>query len=189
MVWLLIIAGGTVALAFFLLMDLATLAARSAAARSAARPATARLARSLARGCSTTGLSGIAPSTPMKTGLREPSCASRPGRASRPLRTSHAGGPQPQGVADELPGLEGGSSASSASSAARSSPALPACSASKALLLGIVFAIVGFMLPDAVLTLKTRTRKEVLRAELPDALDLLAVSVEAGLGFDARSPS
>jgi tight adherence protein C len=56
--------------------------------------------------------------------------------------------------------------------------------ASKALLLGFVFAIVGFMLPDVVVTLKTRTRKEILRAELPDALDLLAVSVEAGLGFD-----
>jgi tight adherence protein C len=56
--------------------------------------------------------------------------------------------------------------------------------ASKALLLGVVFAIVGFMLPDVVVTLKTRGRKEILRAELPDALDLLAVSVEAGLGFD-----
>jgi tight adherence protein C len=56
--------------------------------------------------------------------------------------------------------------------------------ASKALLLGIAFAFVGFMVPDVVLTLKTRGRKEVLRAELPDALDLLAVSVEAGMGFD-----
>lgn len=57
--------------------------------------------------------------------------------------------------------------------------------ASKGLLIGIVFALVGFMLPDVVVTFKTRSRKEVLRAELPDALDLLAVSVEAGLGFDA----
>jgi tight adherence protein C len=40
------------------------------------------------------------------------------------------------------------------------------------------------MLPDVVLTFKTRSRKETLRAELPDALDLLAVSVEAGMGFD-----
>ena len=45
-------------------------------------------------------------------------------------------------------------------------------------------ALVGFMLPDAIVTMKTRGRKEDLRAELPDALDLLAVSVEAGLGFD-----
>ncbi len=56
--------------------------------------------------------------------------------------------------------------------------------ASKGLLLGFVFALMAFMLPDVFVTLKTRSRKETLRAELPDALDLLAVSVEAGLGFD-----
>ena len=56
--------------------------------------------------------------------------------------------------------------------------------ASKGLLFGIVLALVGFMVPDVVLTFKTRSRKETLRAELPDALDLLAVSVEAGMGFD-----
>jgi tight adherence protein C len=43
----------------------------------------------------------------------------------------------------------------------------------------------GFLGPDYVLTLKARGRKERIRADLPDALDLLAVSVEAGLGFDA----
>jgi tight adherence protein C len=43
----------------------------------------------------------------------------------------------------------------------------------------------GFLGPDYALTLKARGRKEKVRAELPDALDLLAVSVEAGLGFDA----
>ena len=52
------------------------------------------------------------------------------------------------------------------------------------LLVGLVFAVAGFMFPDIFLTFKTRARKEVLGAELPDALDLLAVSVEAGLGFD-----
>jgi tight adherence protein C len=50
--------------------------------------------------------------------------------------------------------------------------------------LGLIAAGVGFMLPDIFLTYKTRGRKEILRAELPDALDLLAVSVEAGMGFD-----
>ena len=55
---------------------------------------------------------------------------------------------------------------------------------SKSLMLAIVLALVGFMLPDVFVTFKTRSRKEVLRAELPDALDLLAVSVEAGMGFD-----
>lgn len=56
--------------------------------------------------------------------------------------------------------------------------------ASRGLLIGLAFAFVGFMLPDVVVTFRMRGRKEVLRAELPDALDILAVSVEAGLGFD-----
>ncbi len=56
--------------------------------------------------------------------------------------------------------------------------------ASRGLLLGLAFAFVGFMLPDVFVTFRMRGRKEVLRAELPDALDILAVSVEAGLGFD-----
>jgi tight adherence protein C len=48
-----------------------------------------------------------------------------------------------------------------------------------------VLGAIGFLGPDYALTLKARSRKEKVRAELPDALDLLAVSVEAGLGFDA----
>jgi tight adherence protein C len=42
----------------------------------------------------------------------------------------------------------------------------------------------AFFAPDYLLTFRARSRKEAVRAELPDALDLLAVSVEAGLGFD-----
>lgn len=53
---------------------------------------------------------------------------------------------------------------------------------------GILFlpmlAIVGFLLPDVMITIFTRSRREQIRSELPDALDLLAVSVEAGLGLD-----
>ena len=45
-------------------------------------------------------------------------------------------------------------------------------------------AFVGFVMPDFVLSAKARARREAVRAQLPDALDLLAVSVEAGLGFD-----
>lgn len=48
----------------------------------------------------------------------------------------------------------------------------------------LIFAAVGFMAPDYVLTFKARGRREAVRSQLPDALDLLAVSVEAGLGFD-----
>jgi tight adherence protein C len=43
----------------------------------------------------------------------------------------------------------------------------------------------GFILPDYVVNSKIRSRQEAIRAQLPDALDLLAVSVEAGLGFDS----
>src|SRR5207249_2271358 len=57
-----------------------------------------------------------------------------------------------------------------------------------AVLAGVVFApmlgAVGFIAPEYVLTLKARSRRDAVRTSLPDALDLLAVSVEAGLGFD-----
>jgi tight adherence protein C len=52
------------------------------------------------------------------------------------------------------------------------------------LVLAPVLAIVGMIAPDWVLGFKIRSRRDAVRAELPDALDLLAVSVEAGLGFD-----
>jgi tight adherence protein C len=53
-----------------------------------------------------------------------------------------------------------------------------------ALLAALVLGALGFFVPDYALTLKARGRRERIRADLPDALDLLAVSVEAGLGFD-----
>jgi tight adherence protein C len=42
----------------------------------------------------------------------------------------------------------------------------------------------GWILPRFVLEKKMAKRQEVLRLSLPDALDLLVVSVEAGLGLD-----
>ena len=51
--------------------------------------------------------------------------------------------------------------------------------------LGMGLGAVGFIGPDFVLNRKIRSRQERLSQDLPDALDLLAVSVEAGLGFDA----
>jgi tight adherence protein C len=48
-----------------------------------------------------------------------------------------------------------------------------------------VLGCIGYMLPAVVVGGRARRRQEQITAQLPDALDLLAVSVEAGLGFDA----
>jgi tight adherence protein C len=48
----------------------------------------------------------------------------------------------------------------------------------------IALAGLGFIAPDFAVSAKARSRKDSIRAELPDALDLMAVSVEAGMGFD-----
>ena len=53
-----------------------------------------------------------------------------------------------------------------------------------AAVLALVFAGLGFLVPDVVVSFKGRGRRERIRSELPDALDLLAVSVEAGMCFD-----
>jgi tight adherence protein C len=47
-----------------------------------------------------------------------------------------------------------------------------------------LFAAGGFLVPEMALSSRIRNRREAVRIDLPDALDLLAVSVEAGLGFD-----
>ena len=54
----------------------------------------------------------------------------------------------------------------------------------KAVLLAAAFGLVGFFVLDIVVTSRMRSRREEMRRDLPDALDVLAVSVEAGLGFD-----
>jgi tight adherence protein C len=53
------------------------------------------------------------------------------------------------------------------------------------IVLAVLFALIGFMAPDLFVSFKARGRRDEIQAGLPDALDLLAVSVEAGLGFDA----
>jgi tight adherence protein C len=47
-----------------------------------------------------------------------------------------------------------------------------------------VFTVLGFMLPALWLGGKIRSRKANVIKALPDALDLLTICVEAGLGFD-----
>ncbi len=53
------------------------------------------------------------------------------------------------------------------------------------LLTAAALALLGYLLPDIWLALRTVRRKRVLFEGLPDALDLLVVCVEAGMGLDA----
>src|SRR6266436_5853204 len=48
----------------------------------------------------------------------------------------------------------------------------------------LVGAVLGFMAPDFVLTHLISHRQESVRRALPDALDLLVICMEAGLGID-----
>ena len=184
MLWLLIIAGASIALAFFLLMDVATQPARerSGSIRRAAGYGKHRVAAS-SRVLDDGNFRDRA-LMPMKTGLARAVLRITP-RASvetvtnKLLRAGLNRKVSPTGYLASkailgVGGFIGGQVFAS----------LAGALAARALLLGIVFGLVGFMLPDMFVTLKTRARKEILRAELPDALDLLAVSVEAGLGFD-----
>ena len=52
-------------------------------------------------------------------------------------------------------------------------------------LLTLAGLMVGFFAPDLYLYQRTYDRNERLQRELPDAIDLMTISVEAGLGFDA----
>lgn len=57
--------------------------------------------------------------------------------------------------------------------------------ASKGLLFAIPASILGFYLPDLLLKAKIDRRQDSIRKAMPDALDLLTICVEAGLGFEA----
>jgi tight adherence protein C len=54
-----------------------------------------------------------------------------------------------------------------------------------ALIGGFAGAVVGFFIPDLVVYDLSERRQDRIRRTLPDILDTLTVSVEAGLGFDA----
>jgi tight adherence protein C len=45
-------------------------------------------------------------------------------------------------------------------------------------------AVIGYMAPDFWLTSKTNARKKRIRRSMPDAIDLLVICVDAGLGLD-----
>ncbi len=54
-----------------------------------------------------------------------------------------------------------------------------------AILGGLVGLMIGFVAPEFWLGKKIKARSMAMMLQLPDALDLLTISVEAGLGFDA----
>jgi tight adherence protein C len=53
------------------------------------------------------------------------------------------------------------------------------------LALSVLFLLVGFFFPDLWLRSKIGSRQKGVFRAMPDALDLLTIAVEAGLGFDA----
>ena len=55
---------------------------------------------------------------------------------------------------------------------------------SPSLALALAVCAVGYVLPSMVLARMAKARQHRMRLSLPDALDLLVVSVEAGLGLD-----
>jgi tight adherence protein C len=50
---------------------------------------------------------------------------------------------------------------------------------------GLLVGGFGYVLPDLLLWSRGKERQEIIQRELPDTLDQLTISVEAGLGFDA----
>jgi tight adherence protein C len=56
---------------------------------------------------------------------------------------------------------------------------------SKLALVAIGAIILGQFIPEYYLKMKSKSRQDEIQKALPDVLDLLTVSVEAGLGFDA----
>ncbi len=60
-----------------------------------------------------------------------------------------------------------------------------ALTTSQTLMAFILFAILGWFGPTAILQRRVDDRKAEMQRDLPDVLDLLVISVEAGLGFDS----
>jgi tight adherence protein C len=52
-------------------------------------------------------------------------------------------------------------------------------------LMGILGAVLGYVLPEFWLGNRVKKRQKAILLMIPDALDLLTISVRAGLGFDA----
>ena len=64
-------------------------------------------------------------------------------------------------------------------------PFLPTGSPMTATLAYVLLPVAGFLLPAARLKRAIRTRSEAIFKDLPDIVDMLAIAVEAGSGFEA----
>jgi tight adherence protein C len=58
-------------------------------------------------------------------------------------------------------------------------------SVAPAIMLGLVGFFIGYLLPEFWLGNKIKARQKIILRMIPDTLDLLTISVRAGLGFDA----
>jgi len=61
----------------------------------------------------------------------------------------------------------------------------PTWSLGSRILVVLLFIVIGFAFPQLWLQSKINSRQTEIRKAMPDALDLLTICVEAGLGFDA----
>lgn len=61
----------------------------------------------------------------------------------------------------------------------------PTWSVGTRILVVLLFTVLGFAFPQLWLQGRINSRQEEIRKAMPDALDLLTICVEAGLGFDA----
>src|SRR6266540_4833667 len=64
-------------------------------------------------------------------------------------------------------------------------PVLPFKGLVPAVVIPVFFAFTGYTFPSAGLASKASKRQKEIRKAMPDTMDLLTISVEAGLGFDA----
>ena len=64
-------------------------------------------------------------------------------------------------------------------------PVLPFKGFVPSVIVAVFFAFTGYTFPSAGLASKASKRQKEIRKALPDTMDLLTISVEAGLGFDA----
>jgi tight adherence protein C len=58
-------------------------------------------------------------------------------------------------------------------------------SAGVTLIMAVYFAVMGYVLPGVIVGRRIKKRQKEMQRALPDALDMLVVSVEAGLGLNA----